>query len=77
MNKCYCIANPETKTFLSISDTWVSLEDGVKNDSIRGYLSDAEGMALLATDIGKFGGESHLHPSPEGETKPLFHDWGS
>lgn len=74
---CYSIANPETKTFLSIDNTWVSFEDGIKNDSIRGYTGDEEGMKLLQADLTTFGGESRLHPSPEGETKPLFHEWGS
>jgi hypothetical protein len=75
--KCYCIADPKTKSFLSTDDTWVSFEDGIRNDSIRGYVSDTEGVALLTADLEKFGGESRLHPSPEGETKPLFYEWGS
>lgn len=75
--KCYCVANTETKTFLSIDDTWVSFEDGIKNDSIRGYVDDQEGMALLAEDAVKWNAEPRLHPSPEGETKPLFYEWGS
>lgn len=75
--KCYCIANTETKTFLSIDDTWVSFEDGIKNDSIRGYTGETECMISLEEDVKKFGGEARLHPSPEGETKPLFYEWGS
>lgn len=75
--KCYCIANPETKTFLSIDNTWVLFEDGIKNDNIRGYTDDQEGLELLKVDLALFGGESRIHPSPEGETKPLFYEWGS
>ena len=75
--KCYCIADPTTQTFLSINDTWVSFEDGLKQDNIRGYVPDAEGMASLTSDLEKFGGESRHHPSPEGETKPLFYEWGN
>jgi len=77
MSKCYCIADYENKKFLSINDTWVSFEDGIKNDSIRGYAGDDEGMALLTEDKVKWLGEAVLHPSPSGETKPLFYDWGS
>lgn len=75
--KCYCIADTKTKTFLSVDDTWVSFEEGIKNDSIRGYTGDTESMTDLTKDLEKFGGETRLHPSPEGETKPLFYEWGS
>ena len=75
--KCYCVVNTDTKTFLSIDDTWVSFEDGIKNDNIRGYVGDTEGMALLAEDTLRWNGEARLHPSPEGETKPLFYEWSS
>ena len=74
--KCYCVANAETKTFLSINDTWVSFEDGIKNDTIRGYVDDQEGMTLLSADTLKWNAEARLHPAPEGETKPLFYEWG-
>lgn len=75
--KCYCIADPTTQTFLSVDDTWVSFEDGIRNDNIRGYVSDAEGMAELTSDLQKFGGETRNHPSPSDETKPLFYEWSS
>lgn len=75
MNKCFCIADVANKKFLSVDDTWVSFEDGLREDSIRGYLSDTESMQNLSADLEKFGGESRLHPSPEGETKPLFYEW--
>ena len=74
---CYCIADPNTKTFLSVDDTWVAFEDGIRNDNIRGYVSDTEGMASLTADLEKFGGETRHHPAPAGETKPLFYEWGS
>lgn len=73
---CYCIADTKTKKFLSVNDTWVSFEDGMRDDSVRGYMADTESMKNLTADLEKFGGESRAHPSPDGVTIPLFYDWG-
>jgi len=75
MSKCFCIVNSTKQKFLSVDETWVSFEDGIREDNIRGYLSDTESMQTLSADLEKFGGESRLHPSPQGETKPLFYEW--
>jgi hypothetical protein len=72
---CYCIVKPTEQKFLSIDETWVDFDTGIRNDSIRGYTS--EEMETLNKDAAKHGGEVRQHPSPEGVTLPLFYDWGT
>jgi hypothetical protein len=72
---CYCIVKPTEQKFLSIDETWVDFDTGIRNDSIRGYTS--EEMVALNNDATKHGGEVRQHPAPSGITLPLFYDWGT
>jgi hypothetical protein len=72
---CYCITKPAEQKFLSIDETWVDFNTGIRDDSIRGYTS--EEMEVLNNDATKHGGEVRQHPSPDGVTLPLFYDWGT
>ena len=72
---CYCIVKPTEQKFLSIDETWVDFDTGIRNDSIRGYTS--EEMVTLNNDATKHGGEVRQHRAPSGVTLPLFYDWGT
>jgi len=61
----------EDKNYLSIEDTWVSLVDGLKSDTIRGYTEFDQAQA----DASKHNAVVVPHPWPAGEQRELFPMW--
>lgn len=59
------------RTYLSIDDTWVDLDTGLKSDTIRGYTE----FYLAMADADKHSAAVVAHPWPAGEQREMFPLW--
>lgn len=59
------------RTYLSIEDTWVDLDTGLKSDTIRGYTEFNEALS----DASKHRAAVVAHPWPAGEQREMFPLW--
>jgi hypothetical protein len=57
--------------YLSVEDSWVDLDMGLKADTIRGYTE----FDLAMADAEKHGAGVVAHPWPAGEQREMFPLW--
>jgi hypothetical protein len=57
--------------YLSVEDSWVDLDTGLKADTIRGYTE----FDLAMADAEKHGAAVVAHPWPAGEQREMFPLW--
>lgn len=66
----FAIKNTD-RAYLSIEDTWVDLDTGLKADTIRGYTE----FDLAMADADKHSAAVVAHPWPAGEQREMFPLW--